>query len=173
MSQFRARAQQLIKSDDGTNARFLSYLCHQHSIRECFKEGFFNSVSHNLLPGDQIRVIQITRKRIPEDEVVSAAWTGIVLKVTKKARAEKVVFVPVDGNGPQEYKIPEEESKEEKEKFEPVEYIQDSDGQVEHNKRSGTWTVKCKGKEVATVDTKKEAQEIVRGDVPIPKPAIL
>ena len=171
MSQYKARGQQLIKSEDGTNARSLSYLCHQHSIKECFKQGFFDTVASNLLPGDQIRVIQITRSRVPEDEVVSASWQGIVLKVSKKMRGESVAFVPIDQHGPQEYKIPEDEPEEE-EKFEEIQYIQ-GDAQIEYNRRSHTWTVRYKGKEVATLDTKLEAQKIVRGDEPIPKPAVL
>lgn len=164
---FKARSQFLVKSEDGTNARLMSYLCSQHPIKECFKPGFFNSVASNLLPGDQVRCIQITRKQKPEDEVVSASWTGIVIKVCKKKGGqEEVVFVPVDGQGLQEYKEPEEELVEEEE-YNGPEYIQ-GDGQVERNQRSGTYTVKMKGEEVCTVDTKEEAASIARGDVPIP-----
>ena len=163
----KARAQNLIKSEDGTNGRILSYLCSEHSIKECFKAGFFNVISSNLLPGDVIRCIQISRARRAEDSVVSASWTGMVLKVTKKAQREEVVFVPErNGSEPNIYEIPTEEEVAKEEPYKGPNYIQ-GDGQVEKN-NNGTFTVTLRGEDVATVDTKAEASQIARGDVEIP-----
>ncbi len=168
----KARAQNIIKSEDGTNGRILSYLCSEHPIEECFKEGFFNVVSSNLLPGDVIRCIQITRARRDEDAIVTASWTGIVLKVTKKMRQEEVVFVPeIAGSKKQDYTIPTEEEVAKEEPYVGPQYVQ-GDGQVEKNK-NGTYTVVCGGKDVATVNTKAEASAIARGDVPIPENPLL
>jgi hypothetical protein len=164
----KARAQNIVKSEDGTNGRILTYLCSEHSIEECFKDGFFNVVSSNLLPGDVIRCIQITRERRSEDAVVTASWTGIVLKVTKKMQREEVIFVPeIAGSKKQDYVIPTEEDIAKEEPYVGPQYVQGS-GQVEKNK-NGTFTVTVGGKDVATVRTKAEASAIARGDVPIPE----
>ncbi len=163
-----ARSQNLVKSEDGTNARLVSFLCNQHSIEECFKPGFFDNISSNLLPGDQIRCVQITNAQKDKDRVVTASWLGIVIKIVKESnRKEKVIFVPIDKQGLQRYEVPEEKE-EEIEPYVGPQFIQ-GDGVVERNKNAGDYTVKLRGKEVCTVESKKEASAIARGDIPIPE----
>ena len=156
----KARANKLNKPEDGNFGKTWNYICDQHSIKECFAPGFFNTIGGNLMAGDQIRMI-----RMYSDKRVAGLCDGIVLEVKDSKHGWEVEFRPLQTDivdfGP-----PKHEPRETP-KAEGPEYIK-GEGRVEWNFGKKSYTVFEDGKEVYQTSKKAEANAVARGDQPIP-----
>ena len=155
----KAKAHRLNKPEDGNFGKFWNYICDQHEIKECFKEGFFNSMGGNLMAGDTVRMIEIRQNRI------ISLCEGIVLEVTKNKTGYQVEFHALSEaikRFPQG-KIKTETSA----AAPPLEFISGT-GSVEWNLGKRAYIITADGKPVCEIENKAEAHAVARGDKPIP-----
>ena len=154
----KAKTHKLMMEGDGQFGTRHVYECDLHPIEEATKQGFFSSCRNNLLPGDTIRVVEISKDQ------VTAQWEVIVI-----ARLNNDVVVASTQGGVKRFEAIE------RKKLEPsdeprVEFIKGS-GSVKWNLGKKKFDVFVDGKVVAVVRDKEEAHSIARGDAPILQPA--
>jgi hypothetical protein len=159
MSKVKAKHSKLNKPEDGNFGKIWNYICDQHDVKECYQEGFFDTMVGNLMAGDTIRILEVRDKR------VRSMAEGIVLEVIRGKQVDKVEFFPLASKV---LKFPiktfEEPNKEDEV---PAEYIQ-GEGTVEYNPGKKAYMILCDGKIVSQCANKERAHAVARGDFPIP-----
>ena len=151
----RGRPHKLMISGDGQFGTTHVYRCDHCPIEAALKDGFFRSLRGNVLPGDEIKVIEIQNDR------VTATWECIVIDRTPL----DVQIAPTRGpiqrfdNKPLARPMPEVE-------IVPLEYIKGS-GTVKWNPGKKKHEVLVDGQVVGAFKDKGEAQSYARGDAPL------
>jgi len=155
----KAKAHRLNKPEDGNFGKVWNYICDQHEIKECFKEGFFNTLGGNLMAGDVVRMIEIRQNRI------LSLCEGIILEVTKNQTGYQVEFHPLSEAIK---RFPQGKAVKETAVAEPAPEFISGTGSVEWNLGKRTYVITADGKPVCEIENKAEAHAVARGDKPIP-----
>jgi len=155
----KAKTNNLNKPEDGNYGKQFNYICKDHDINTCFQPGFFDTLTGNFMAGDSIRCMKIVKERIV------AMCDGVVLEVCVNGNVRNVDFIPIgdiitfsEGRNIQ----PEKE----KAPAAPI-YIKE-DGTVKWNLGRKVYQVVVKGEVVYETPEKQLAQQIARGDQPVP-----
>lgn len=151
----KALAHKLERIGDGQFGTAWSYKCDHMLIEDSFKEGFYNNISGNLLPGDTINVVEFKQSS------VSAVCEFIVVSKLDSTVVCRPLTDHIKRFTEKEPKAANEEANH------GDEYIK-GDGEVHWNLGRKRHVVTVDGKEVASLKDKDEALAIARGDNPIP-----
>lgn len=151
---FTIKPHQIERVGDGQFGTHWSYKCALHKIEECYKEGFFDQASGNLVPGDTVIILEMAK-----DVVTSTSSFMIVAK-----NGRTVVARPLSMHITRFHMKREEEPTPEKEKRE--EFIKGS-GEVKWNPGKKTHEVLINEKVVESFKNKDEAIAFARGDSPV------
>tara|TARA_R110002020_G_scaffold379230_1_gene590393 strand:+ start:2754 stop:3233 length:480 start_codon:yes stop_codon:yes gene_type:complete len=156
MSDHRALAHKLTRSEDGTFGSNWNYTCDQHPLNYCLETNYFSSLIGNFLIGDSLRLTEIR-----DDRVYSTCLVMIVFKdvITGDVEVQKLSDIVTF-----EHKIPAKT----KEKLDPLPQYIKGDGQVEWDYKKRIYQIKDQGNVVAEVKSKQMAHAVARGDKPIP-----
>lgn len=154
----KAKSNKLNKPEDGNFGKNFNYVCEQHSVEVCFRDGFFDTLAGNFMAGDNISCLHII------DNILLATCEARVVFVDQDAVKTAKVEVHKASEIMSFGKIPE--SIIEKELPGP-EYIK-KDGVAIYNKKKRTYEVWMDDKIVCDSRNKKYAEEIARGDRPLP-----
>lgn len=149
----KAKAGNLCMSDAVPFGQHWNYHA-DHSVAHMLAPGYFSALRHMLRPGDSLRLTRLENHRVREvlDCIVVAVGDDVEL-----FPRSDVIVVPL----PEEPK-PEPEVRET--------YVT-ADCEVKHKGR-GKWAVIHPEKgEIAVVDGKEAAEEIAKGNVPVPEAA--
>jgi len=155
----KAKAHRLNKPEDGNFGKVWNYICDQHEIKECFKEGFFSPMGGNLMAGDMIRMIEIRQNRI------ISLCEGIILEVVKTKTGYQVEFHPLSDKIK---RFPRGKVIDETPPMEAPPVFISGTGSVEWNLGKRTYVITADGKPVCEIDNKAEAHAVARGDKPLP-----
>ena len=156
----KARTNNLNKPEDGNYGKNFNYICKDHDVKTCFKPGFFDTLTGNFMAGDTIRCLKIEKER------VLAMCDGVVLETRVNGNVRTVDFRAtsdvVDFSESLSLEEPEEEDTPDAPK-----YIKE-DGTVKWNLGRKVYQVVVKGEVVYETPEKQLAQQIARGDQPVP-----
>tara|TARA_R110000803_G_scaffold95011_2_gene162762 strand:+ start:113 stop:595 length:483 start_codon:yes stop_codon:yes gene_type:complete len=155
----KARTNNLNKPEDGNYGKNFNYICKDHGVSTCFQPGFFDTLTGNFMAGDTIRCLKIVKER------VSAMCDGIVLETKVNGNVRTVDF-RATGDVVEFSETPFIEVEEEKIPDAPK-YIKE-DGTSKWNPGRKAYQVIVNGEVVYETPEKQLAQQIARGDQPVP-----
>lgn len=157
----KARGNNLLQVSDGNFGTSYAYRCDGNiPIERCLEQDFFETVKTRLGAGDTIQVVEY------KDGIVSASCKLIVISRSKDKLILDIRLIDKIGIVRYESKSVGE-LKEAASPIPDVKYIHGT-GQVEQDKVSKIYSVKCEGVVVYETDKKGLAMAIARGDAPIP-----
>ena len=156
MSDHRALAHKLTRSEDGTFGSNWNYTCDQHPLTYCLEPNYFSSLIGNFLIGDTLRLTEIRDDRVCSTRLVMIVFKDTLLSEVEVQKISDIVTF--------KHNIPVKKES----KVEPMpEYIK-GDGQVEWDYKKRIYQIKEQGNVVAETKNKQAAHAIARGDKPIP-----
>ena len=157
----KAKQNSLIQTSEGNFGTSYSYRGEDNRpIEDFFKKDFFETVKTRLVPSDTIRVIEMKNGKVTASIlmiVISRSKKDLDLDIRPYDNAEIIRY----SDEPVIEPTPEED-------FPDVKYITGS-GQVEQDRVTKMYQIKCDGKVVCETEKKGLAMAIARGDAPIPQ----
>jgi hypothetical protein len=153
-----AKHQHLTNPQDGTTGKVFTYTC-DHNLSECLKDGYFDTLRSNLLPGDSIRLVQKDTLAELRKARVLAVLDAMVVAI----EAPHVFVRPCGERWTFKFGSATEAASAQSDER----YVEET-GEVKWNPGTKTHDVIVKGEVVAKLTDKETAHRIAHGDAPLP-----